>query len=228
MEIKKNPMVNLERFKKIFLLVGMIISLAIVLALFEKTTTDTQKEAFAEEEKADLDAETAEVTVRKQPPPPPPPPPQQAVSDVINIVKDDAKIKDVFSFELPDENDEIDFIDMDFGTTDVGEEPDIPLVVAEQMPEFPGGEVALINYIAENVVYPEQAQENDIEGKIFVKFVVTKKGKVDKVEVVRGEDDLLKDAAVEVVEGLPDFTPGKQRGKPVSVWYTVPIEFKLN
>lgn len=227
MEIKKSAKANLEKYKILFFFVGMIIALALVLALFENTTEDTKIEEFAEEETAVIEQEEVEVTVREEKLPPPPPP-KQVVSDIINIVKDNVKIEDDFDFELPDEDDDFEFMDTEFETDAPEEEPDVPLLIVEKMPEFPGGEEALRLYIAENVEYPPLAQENDIQGKVYVRFVVTKTGEVGEVQVVRGVDKLLDDEAIRVVKTLPRFTPGQQRGKNVSVWYTVPIDFQLN
>ena len=97
----------------------------------------------------------------------------------------------------------------------------------EQEPQFPGGQTALLKYIADHIKYPTAAQENGIQGRVTVQFVVTKNGSVGQVRVVRGKDPDLDKEAVRVVKSLPKFTPGKMNGHPVNVWYTVPITFKL-
>lgn len=97
----------------------------------------------------------------------------------------------------------------------------------EQMPSFPGGDAALLSYIASHIRYPAAAQENNIQGRVVVKFVVTKTGKVGQVNVVRGKDPDLDKEAVRVVKSLPAFIPGKMNGNAVNVWYTLPINFKL-
>ena len=97
----------------------------------------------------------------------------------------------------------------------------------EQMPQFPGGEAELLKYIASHIKYPTMAAENNIQGRVVVKFVVNKNGKVGDVVVVRGKDPDLDKEAVRVVKTLPDFIPGKMNGQAVSVWYTLPINFKL-
>ena len=99
--------------------------------------------------------------------------------------------------------------------------------VIEQMPQFPGGETELLSYIAKNLKYPIIAQENGIQGKVIVRFVVTKNGSVDKVEVVRSLDPACDREAMRVIKSLPKFIPGKQNGVNVSVWYTLPITYKL-
>ncbi|MBD5317070.1 MAG: energy transducer TonB [Bacteroides sp.] len=97
----------------------------------------------------------------------------------------------------------------------------------EQPPTFPGGEAALLQYIASHIKYPAVAQENNIQGRVVVQFVVTKSGKVGEVKVVRGKDPDLDKEAVRVVKSLPNFIPGKMNGNAVNVWYTLPINFKL-
>ena len=97
----------------------------------------------------------------------------------------------------------------------------------EQMPQVPGGEAELLKYIASHIKYPTMAAENNIQGRVVVKFVVNKNGKVGDVVVVRGKDPDLDKEAVRVVKTLPDFIPGKMNGQAVSVWYTLPINFKL-
>lgn len=97
----------------------------------------------------------------------------------------------------------------------------------EQMPTFPGGEGALLAYISSHIRYPAAAQENGIQGRVTVQFVVTKTGSIGEVKVVRSKDPDLDREAIRVVKTLPKFNPGRMNGQPVSVWYTLPINFKL-
>ena len=97
----------------------------------------------------------------------------------------------------------------------------------EQMPQFPGGEDALRKYLASHVNYPPMAAENNVQGKVVVQFVVEKDGKVGEVKVVRSVDKDLDREAVRVCKSLPKFTQGRQNGQPVRVWYTLPVQFKL-
>jgi len=97
----------------------------------------------------------------------------------------------------------------------------------EQMPQFPGGEGALIKYLSSHINYPPMAAENDIQGRVVVAFVVDKTGKVGEVNVVRSVDKDLDREAVRVCKSLPKFVPGRQNGQPVSVWFTLPVTFKL-
>lgn len=97
----------------------------------------------------------------------------------------------------------------------------------EQMPTFPGGETALMKYLSSHINYPAMAQENGVQGRVVVQFVVTKTGKVGEVKVVRSVDKDLDREAVRVCKSLPNFVPGRQNGQPVNVWYTLPVTFKL-
>ncbi len=99
--------------------------------------------------------------------------------------------------------------------------------VVEQMPQFPGGEAALMKYLQSHINYPPMAAENNVQGKVVVQFVVDKTGRVGEVKVVRSVDKDLDREAARVCKSLPKFTPGRQNGHPVSVWYTLPVFFKL-
>ena len=99
--------------------------------------------------------------------------------------------------------------------------------IVEEMPEFPGGEMALRQHIANAVKYPDEAVKKGTQGKVHVTFVVTKDGSVANVTIARGVDPSLDKEALRVVNELPKWTPGKQRGKFVNVSYTIPINFQL-
>jgi periplasmic protein TonB len=108
-----------------------------------------------------------------------------------------------------------------------GETKDSTFVVVEQMPEFPGGEIALRNWINSHIKYPFLAEQNNVEGKVYVQFVVDKDGNVCCAKIVRSCDPSLEQEALRVVSSLPRWNPGRQRGDPVKVAYTVPINFIL-
>lgn len=98
----------------------------------------------------------------------------------------------------------------------------------EQMPQFPGGNVALMKFLRNNINYPRGAMENGIQGRVIVQFVVSQNGSVGKVKVIRSVDSELDKEAIRLCKSLPNFIPGRMGGKPVNVWYTLPITFKLN
>ena len=99
--------------------------------------------------------------------------------------------------------------------------------VVEQMPEYPGGQAALFEYISKNMKYPEDAAKKKVEGKVYVTFVVDPDGKITDVSLMRKVFPSLDAEAIRVISGMPNWIPGKQRGQAVRVKYTVPIVFRL-
>jgi protein TonB len=102
-----------------------------------------------------------------------------------------------------------------------------PHISVEEMPVFPGGAAALLKYIAENTKYPAEAEQNNIQGKVIIKFAVEADGSVNRITVLRSVNPLLDEEAVRVIKSLAGWTPGKQNGKAVPVWYFVPVNFQL-
>ncbi len=100
--------------------------------------------------------------------------------------------------------------------------------IAEEMPEFPGGEQALRNFLANALNYPEEAKKKGLSGKVFVSFVIDIDGAVTAAKIERGVDSLLDKEALRVVAGLPKWKPGKEKGEAVKVQFTVPINFALS
>lgn len=100
-------------------------------------------------------------------------------------------------------------------------------VAVEQMPQFPGGDAELMKYLSRNIKYPTMAMENNIQGRVVVQFVVTKTGSIGEVKVLRSVDRDLDKEAIRVCKSLPKFIPGKMNGQAVNVWYTLPVNFKL-
>lgn len=107
--------------------------------------------------------------------------------------------------------------------------PDAPEVftIVEIQPKFRGGMVGLYAYLRDHIRYPEQAQQNGLEGVIYVQFIVNEDGSVSDAEVLRGADSLLNNEAVRVISEMPPWEPGYQAGKPVKVYYKLPIRFTL-
>ena len=100
-------------------------------------------------------------------------------------------------------------------------------ITVEQMPEFPGGQEGLVNYLVENLNYPEKAKAEKITGKVYVSFVVEKDGSISNVKVLRDIGYGCGEEAVRVVKAMPRWKPGMQRGKNVRVQYTLPLNFQL-
>ena len=161
--------------------------------------------------------------------PPPPPPPAPKLTDLIDVVEDDTMVDEdleIQDVEDQSENTEIqDITDLgDYDGEDTGEAE--VFVVVENMPEFPEGNVQ--RWISKHVKYPQLAQENGIQGKVFIQFVIEKDGSISDVKVLRGVDSSLDQEAVRVVKSMPKWKPGMQRKKPVRVSYTLPINFQLS
>ena len=105
---------------------------------------------------------------------------------------------------------------------------DMLFSVVEVMPQYPGGQIAMMKYIMENMKYPEQAMKEGIQGQVTVRFIVEKDGSISNVRPIHSVHTLLDKEAVRVVKSMPKWSPGKQNGKPVRVQLIVPIMFKLN
>jgi protein TonB len=171
------------------------------------------------------------------PPPPPPPPPTDVVQQakyvppvVVDSVKEEDNVQLMTADEAQIEVKDEEVVEIVEQVKEEVQEEDpeaTPFVVVEEMPMFPGGDVELLKYIGEHTQYPEIAKENNIQGRVIVRFCVTSKGGVSQVSILKGVDPELDAEAIRVVNTLPAFKPGKQGGKPVPVWYMVPITFTL-
>lgn len=99
--------------------------------------------------------------------------------------------------------------------------------LVEQMPEYPGGQEALIKFISQNLKYPESAKEAGISGTVYVSFIVSEKGNIESVKAISSVHELLDKEAIRVVKEMPSWKPGIQKGKPVKVQFTLPLKFTL-
>lgn len=106
-------------------------------------------------------------------------------------------------------------------------EEEKPFKVVEQMPTFPGGDAALMSWLSKNIKYPAIAEENGVQGRVIVRFVVGKDGSISQANVVRSVDPSLDKEAIRVVKAMPHWIPGKQNGAAVPVWFTLPVTFQL-
>lgn len=171
-----------------------------------------------------------------EPPPPPPPPPAETVQQmkyVAPVVVDTIKPEEAGQLMTADQaqvevkNEDVQVVDQVQEEVKEEEAPQEVFVVVEEMPSFPGGDAELMKFIYANIQYPTVAQENNIQGRVILRFCVTYKGGVDQVQVLKGVDPSLDAEAVRVIKMLPAWKPGKQGGKPVNVWYSVPVTFQL-
>ncbi|HKJ43809.1 MAG TPA: energy transducer TonB [Sunxiuqinia sp.] len=227
MELKKSPKADLENKRNTFVLVGLVLALGLCLLAFEWTSKAEQASSLGKVAEQDVEDEIIPITRQEEVKPPPPPPPPKVV-EVLNIVDDDTKIDDELEIEdtEADDNTAIDVAPVIQDKEEASSDSQVFFIV-EDMPEFPGGELALRKFIANAIKYPVIAQENGIQGKVYVNFVVNKDGSVTDAKIARGVDPSLDKEALRVINSLPKWKPGKQRGKPVRVSYTVPINFVL-
>ncbi|WP_163716267.1 energy transducer TonB [Mangrovibacterium lignilyticum] len=224
MKTKKSPKADLERNRSTFFFVGLVLSLGLVLAAF---SFKSPLEAAPEVESVNWD------------------PPEEIIIPVTRPEEEKVEIapltiKDIV-VDLEEGQEEINF-DNYSDEANVGDlfevnpvisnrpaetEEATVVVIAEQMPQFPGGMQSLIKFIASAVKYPALAQETGVQGKVFVRFVVNTDGSITDAMVVRSLDASLDREALRVVNNMPRWKPGMQNGKPVRVMYTVPINFVL-
>lgn len=222
MEPKKNPKADLERLRGTFLSGGLLASLVIVYMLINLKFYDVQASELGQLVVEEVEEEIIPITQQNTPPPPPPPPP--AAPEVIEIVEDDVEVEEI---EMIDTEADAETIVEEFEVVEEVVEEEI-FTIVESMPEFPGGgQEALFKFLQKNMKYPQVAKENGIQGTVFVNFVVGKNGKIRDVKILRGVNKMLDEEAIRVVKAMPSWKPGKQRGKPVSVSYNLPIKFTL-
>jgi len=228
MEVKKSPKVSLEKRKGMFIQVGLVVTLSLVLIGFEWTKSPGNDDDSEMVREIQFEDEMMQIT-RREEPKPEPKPEQPKVAEVLDIVEDDVQIDDDFDFDMEATDDtQYDFTSVIGDDSEDIEEEEVFYIV-EDMPTFNGGDPAteFRKYIAQNLRYPEIAAENGISGRVIVQFAVNKVGQVVDAVVVRSIDPALDKEALRVVMASPKWTPGKQRGKPVKVLFTFPINFVL-
>ena len=230
MEPKKTDKANLEKKKGIFTQLGLAIVLSIVLIAFEWTSTDMKSSEFDLLDEIEIEEEIAQVTRQEEPEPVAPIEPPKVIVE-FDIVDDDVEIDDELIFDDIEADQNTEFEIMDFVIEDVDEEASEEMeifTIVEDMPSFQGGDQNTFRmFIQKNLVYPPIAAENGIQGTVYVNFVVETTGEVSKAVVIRGVDPALDKEAIRVIMSSPNWSPGKQRGKPVRVQFTFPIKFVL-
>jgi len=225
MEPKKNPKKDLNRQRTLFLQIGLVFALAVVFLAFEWKTYEKSESTLASSGPVQIDEEIVQITQQEQPPAPPKAP---EVTTILEIVDDDVVVEDEINVDIEARADQAVQSYVPVLTEDepepVAEEI---FTFVEEYPEFPGGDKALREYILNNIKYPEVARTSGITGTVYVQFVVEKDGSISDVKVVRGIGGGCDEEAVRVVKSMPRWKPGKQKGQPVRVYFTLPIEFKL-
>lgn len=230
MEIKKSESADLERGKSTSLLMGFVLAFSVMFVALEWTQrekTDDDDVLVAPRE-VTLDDELIPITLpeTKQVPPPPA---SVSKADIIDIVENDAEIEETTIASLEDQGEFIDISALEEIVLEPEPEPDdVPFQIVEDMPEFPGGQQALLKYLSDHIKYPSICRENNIQGRVVLQFIVNKDGSIVDVEVIKPVNPSLDKEAVRVVSTMPKWKAGSQRGKPVRVKYTLPVNFRLN
>lgn len=233
--MKKYPEADIRSYSKVNFGVGVLAATLVVTLILGWKAVEDREPQFDEEaydEETEIIPPPSEQI--KTPPPPPPPPTVEVVEDE-EIIEEEPEL---FEADL-DFDDEIEIPDFAEPEPEVVEEEEI-FTIVEDMPTWSTcatikdkterdqcHQKELLSYLG-SIKYPEIAKDNDIEGKVYVQYVVNKDGKVQDVTIVRSADDILDAAALKHIQNMPDMAPGKQRGKAVSVQFIVPINFQLS
>ena len=233
MEVKKNPNADIGRNSSLYFAIGLALMVflsygAINYKVYDKSALDLDKVSMDA-----LDEEEVPVTEQVVPPPPPPPPPP--APEVIEIVEDEEEVEEtVIESTETDEEEIIEVVEV----IEEYEDIDVPFAVIEDVPIFPGCERVnkserrncfqdqMNKHIKRNFRYPEIAQEMGIQGRVYVNFIISKNGSITNIRM-RGPDKNLEKEAERIIAKLPRMTPGKQRGRPVRVPFSIPITFRL-
>lgn len=205
-------------------LLGLLLGLSISLVAFEWRFYESVSKELAGlgENKEDVE-ELPPITMIEDKPPPPPPAPTTEIK-VVEDTKEEQQ--EIASTEATAQTEVIPQTPPPPPPEEPVEEPQV-FVVVEKMPEFPGGESALLAYLQANIKYPQYAREAGIQGIVYISFVVNEKGEVQDVTVLKGIGGGCDEEAVRVIKSLPKFKPGEQRGKPVKVRMNIPVRFTL-
>lgn len=223
MFVKKYKSANLNYYGKLFVNLGLVISLSLIILAFEYKTYDDNSQV-------DLGGNTdefedlMEIPPTEQPPPPPPPVQQPEIIEIPDEEEIEEKIEINLDVEVTEETVIEEVV---FEAAPEEEVADEIFTIVEDQPTPVGGMQAFYTYVSKNLNYPSQARRMNIEGKVFVQFVVEKDGTITDVQAVKGIGAGCDEEAVRVIKGAPKWNPGKQRGRPVKVRMILPITFKL-
>ena len=225
MEIKKSRKADLQNKRGLLLEIGLIVALLAVIVAFSYTPSEHRID------KVDLnygpiEEEMTDITIQDQKPPEMPKKVEMnVITDMLQVVTNDTKITTDVDFAEFDESTEI------VQQVVVKEEEIVEeeiFVTAETMPSFMGGDLGVFrNWVQKQLNYPPIAQENGIQGKVIIQFVVEKDGRLTNVQVLSTPDRSLSEEAVRVLQLSPRWSPGKQRNQPVRVKYTLPVDFRI-
>lgn len=225
MEVKKNPKADLKNKRSLLLEIGLVISLILVIAAFMYSPGEVKIKKM-DNNFAVAEADLTDITRQDQKPPEPPKKVEvNVIADLLQVVTNDTKISGNIDFaEFSDDAEIVQQVE----TTHEVIEDDQPFVIAETMPKFQGGDLAVFRkWVQENVRFPQIALENGISGKVTLQFVIERDGRLTNIEVLQSPDRSLSEEAVRVLNKSPKWSPGKQRNQPVRIKYTLPVEFRV-
>ena len=229
MEVKKSAKANLEDKKLLLREIGLVVALLVVLGAFQWSSKEKSTETLQADNFVVVEEEMVPITT-DVPPPPPEAPKEPVVSDIIDIVDDDIKVDNTLLLSTEDEGLAITVKDYVAESTYVEEEieEEVPFAIVEHKPKFQGGDQNdFTKWVFNNIVYPEIAKENGVQGRVILQFTVDKDGSVKNVKVLRGVDSSLDKEAVRVVSSSHKWEPGRQRDKPAKVTFVFPVIFQL-
>jgi len=222
----KTPQADLENKKGLFFEIGMVVTLIIVYAAFQLQTPNRARDTAL-----DLKGmtEIEEHIIQTRQPETPPPPQQNPIQQITMMtVVDDTEDTPELDIQADiDQNTVLpEYVPVERSKPEEIIEPEIFLVV-EQQPSFPGGEAARLKYFGQNIKYPQEAREMNIQGTVYVGFVVEPNGSISNIKILRGIGGGCDEEAMRMVSGMPDWNPGKQRGRAVRVQFNLGVRFTL-
>ena len=217
----------MEGKKTTWLLVGYILVLAIMFVAFEWTRRDKiDTSEIVAEVSLNFEEEIIPITMQEKPVAPVPVE-AKTISETIEIVEDDAEIEETIIASDEDMGEVVEIQNIENVVVEEPEKEEEIFQVVEAMPEFPGGTAELMKWLQKNIKYPSISQENGVQGRVIVQFVVNRDGSIVDPVVLRSVDPYLDKEALRVVSAMPKWKPGEQRGKTVRVKFTLPIQFRL-
>lgn len=227
MEIKKSVKADLERKKSIYFQVGLIMALSLSLFAFEYKSYDKVEEEATAVTQSEVIEEVVMQT--KQEVKPETPPPAQAQTTLLTIVDNNVQVTNDIEIDAEDQGDANKEVYQEVAqeTAVEAEEAQIFSVV-EESPSYPGGDQARMTYLKDNLKYPQLARESNIDGTVYIEFVVERDGSISKPTIKRDIGGGCGEEALRVVKAMPKWAPGKQRGKAVRTQFVLPIKFILN
>ena len=237
MEVKKSLKADLEKTRSTSLLIGFVLVFAAMYVAFEWTERDVKVVEDSEPIfSVAIEEDMIPITQQKEVVAPPPAAAPK-VAEILNIVDNETELPDEDIQTSEEVNQAIVTVPGTGTGTPVATGPIGPVVeevdenqiydIVEENPRFPGGDEACMKWLSENIKYPPICVEQGIQGRVYAQFVVNKDGSIVAIKIVRSPDPSLSKEAERVLKMMPKWSPGKQRGKPVRVKFSLPVMFRL-